>query len=133
MVDTIFETRHVCPGTPFAASSRIHGIQDWVSREKSPVKKPERNAVLPVDVGKRLHQRIVRFQQTGSTFTRSHVRRFGVQIFEEHSVYNPSRVGMLGKDWFISFVGNPPQRNNRRIVESRVFVVVCSDNNRKTI
>jgi hypothetical protein len=30
-------------------------------------------------------------------------------------------------------VGNPPQRNNRRIVESRVFVVVCSDNNRKTI
>jgi hypothetical protein len=44
-------------GTPLAAAARIYGIprrtiRDLVNRERSSVKKLERNAVLPADVEK---------------------------------------------------------------------------------
>jgi hypothetical protein len=51
-------------------------LRDRVSRENSPVNKFGRNAVLSADVKKQLCQRVA-------------VRRFAVQICEEHSIYNP--------------------------------------------
>jgi hypothetical protein len=74
-------------GTPVAASSKTCGIsrrtlRDWVSREGFPLKKLGRNAVLPADAGKQLHQRIVRLRELG----------FGllvVQVCKEQSMQNP--------------------------------------------
>jgi hypothetical protein len=53
--------------TPIADTSRIRGIprrtrRDWISRERHPVTKLGRNAILYTVSEKQLHQRIVRLQ-----------------------------------------------------------------------
>jgi hypothetical protein len=49
-------------GNPLAAACKIFGIphrtlHDWISRKGSPLKKLGRNAILPVDAEKQLHQK----------------------------------------------------------------------------
>jgi hypothetical protein len=53
--------------TPLADAYRTYDIpprtiNDYANRERSPLKKLGRNAVLPADVEKQLHQRIVRLK-----------------------------------------------------------------------
>jgi hypothetical protein len=53
-------------------------FHDWVFREGSPLKKLGRNADLPVDAEKQLHEKIVRLQEVGFGLTLNQIRRFPV-------------------------------------------------------
>jgi hypothetical protein len=76
------KAHRVNSGAPLASASMIRGIpcrafREWVSREGYPLKEPQRNAVLPADAEKQLHQRIVRLH-VGFGITLNHIRRFAV-------------------------------------------------------
>lgn len=61
-----FKIRHVCSKVWDSLSSCVRDtwtFRDWASTEKSPMRKPVRNRVLPMDTGKHLHQRIVLLQE----------------------------------------------------------------------
>jgi hypothetical protein len=93
-------------GSLLAAASRIHSIprrtlRGWVSREKSPLKKLGRNAVLPADSEKQLHPKIMRLHQVGFELTPNHVLRFAGQICKKYSMSNPWKGRMVGKVWFV--------------------------------
>jgi hypothetical protein len=68
IVNRNFKIHHVCSRVWDSLSSCVRDtwiLRDWVSTEKSPMKNPGRNWVLPMGNGKQLHQRFVLLQQVG--------------------------------------------------------------------
>jgi hypothetical protein len=94
-------------GTPIAAACKKSVVprrtfRDWVNRKRLPLKRLERNALLPADAGKQLHPRIVRVRQVGWGLTLKYISKFLVKICKETAGRSSGKVERWQRAGFLS-------------------------------
>jgi hypothetical protein len=85
----------------------------YVSRDRSPVKKPGRNALRPVNTGKQLQERILPVYNK-LVLDLQEITFAGVLLKNaKHSTQNPQTDGLTNKDWFVSPVVSEKKKRNQ--------------------